>query len=574
MPTDTLETLPRQYPREFVPAELEVRGFDDVAPLFNQLLAAKLDTPEALETWLRNVSELEAVIGEVGSRIHIRSTVDTTNPEYKRAFLDWVEHFEPRLKPVMHKLNEKFRDAPARAKLDRATYGIYERGVLTRLALFHDKNVPLETELAKLTNQYDEIQGAITIPFQGAEHTPQAMAKFQLEPDRNLREQAWRATAERRLAEHDKLNELYDKQIRLREQIAANLGLPDYRAYAFKSFLRFDYTPADCDAFADAVERVVMPAVKRSLERRRNDMKLEKLRPWDLSVDPQGRPPLKPFSDVERLKAGCSTIFHQVDPELGAQFDSMRELGLLDLDNRKGKAPGGYQSTLNEVRLPFIFMNAVGVDSDLRTLLHEGGHAFHAFAAADQPLIDYRSAPMEFCEVASMSMELLGLPHMAEFYKGEELKRARQEFLTGIIEYFPFFAVVDQFQHWVYTHQGCTIAQREQKWLELNERFGGGVDWSGLEPYRRNAWQRIGHLFWVPFYYIEYAIAQIGALQVWLNSRKNGPKALQQYRNALALGGSKPLPELFKTAGGKFGMDADTIKPLIDALESALADSE
>lgn len=570
MTTDTLEQLPKAYPRKFVPADLEVRSFDDVQPYFETLLQADLSDEQALETWLGQLTELESVIGEVGSRTHIRSTVDTTNGEYKKAFLDWVENFEPKLKPVYDRLNRLFADSPARSRLDKDVYGIYERSVLTRLELFREANVSLETEVSKLTNQYDEIQGAISVEFDGAERTPQAMAKYQLEPDRDLRERAWRATADRRLAEHDKLNELYDKQIRLREQISRNAGTPNYRDYTFKSYLRFDYTPADCDAFAEAVEKVAMPAVKRSLERRRQDMKLDVLRPWDLGVDPQGRPPLKPFEKVEDLKAGCSNIFHKVDSELGGQFDRMRELGLLDLDNRKGKAPGGYQSTLNEVRLPFIFMNAVGVDSDLRTLLHEGGHAFHAFAAAEQPLAEYRSAPIEFCEVASMSMELLGMPHLDEFYSGDDLVRAQKEFLAGIIEYFPFFAIVDQFQHWVYTHERCTIQQRENKWLELNERFSAGVDWSGLEKYRRNSWQRIGHLFWVPFYYIEYAIAQIGALQVWLNAKQDRPKALQQYRNALALGGSKTLPELFQAAGGKFGMNAETLKPLIDAVEAEI----
>ena len=571
MATDTLEQLPRAYPRSFVPADLIVRDFEDVRPLLGQLSAATLDTPEALEAWMLQRSELEGVIQEVASRIYIRSTVDTTNAEAKQAFMDWVEQVEPKLKPINHELNLKFRDCPARAQLDKGVYGIYERNVLTALDLFNEKNVPLETELSKLTNKYEEVQGALAVEFQGETRTPQQMAKYQLEPDRAVREAAWRATSERRLADGTALNELFDKQVRLREQVADNAGIKNFRDYQFRAFLRFDYTPDDCNKFANAVETVALPAVERVLARRRKDMKLESLRPWDTSVDPLGRGPLKPFTEVEDLKAGCSRIFHKVDGELGAQFDNMRELGLLDLDNRRGKAPGGYQATLDEVRLPFIFMNAVGIDGDLRTLLHEGGHAFHAYASASQPLMQYRSPPMEFCEVASMSMELLGLPHMNEFYQGDDLNRARREFLEGVIEYFPWYAIIDQFQHWVYTNKGCTMQQREDKWLELNQRFSAGVDWSGLEPYRRNSWQRIGHMFFAPFYFIEYAIAQIGALQVWLNSRKNGPKALEQYRQALSLGGSKTLPELFQAAGGKFGMGADTVKPLIEALEEELA---
>ena len=570
MTSQTLETLPRAYPRSFVPAELEVRGFDDVQPLFDQLLQADISTPAALEAWLANLTELESVIGEVGSRTHILTTLDTANPEYKRAFMEWVENFEPRLKPIFDQLNRKFAASPAREQLNSEIFGLYQRGVLTRLELYREANVPLETEVSKLTNQYDEIMGGLTIDFDGREYTPQQIAKLQLEPDRDLRERAWRATAERRLRDKSKLDALYDKQVRLREKMAANAGFSNYRDFQFKAFLRYDYTPEDCHAFAEAVEKVVIPAEKRILERRRKDMKLETLRPWDLAVGTHGREALKPFDDVEQLKAGCSSIFHKVDPELGSQFDRMRELGLLDLDNRKGKAPGGYQSTLTEVRLPFIFMNAVGVDSDLRTLLHEGGHAFHAFAAAEQPLSEYRSAPMEFCEVASMSMELLGLPHSGEFYQGDDLKRAREEFFSGIVGLFGSVAQIDQFQHWTYTNPGCRVEQREAKWLELNERFMPGIDWTGLEDARAMGWQRVGHLFWVPFYYIEYAIAQIGALQVWLNSKRDQTKALADYRYALSLGGSKGLRQLFTAAGLKFGMDADTLKPLIEAIEAEL----
>ncbi|MEM7165143.1 MAG: M3 family oligoendopeptidase [Planctomycetota bacterium] len=571
MSTDTLEKLPRAYPRNFVPKDLVVRTFDDVRPLFEQLQATDLETLPALETWMLNRSELEAVIDEVSSRIYIRTTVDTTDADAKKSFLEWVEKFEPQLKPIQHELNVKFRDCSARSQLDAAVYGVYERNVLTALDLFDDKNVPLETELAKLTNRYEEIQGALEIDFDGQKRTPQQMSKYQLETDRDVREASWRALSETRLADGPQLDELFDQQVRLREQVADNAGLDNFRDFQFRTFRRFDYTPQDCDKFADAVEKVALPAVDRIVARRRERMKLDVLRPWDTKVDPLGRAALEPFTEVTDLISGCSRIFHKVDCDLGGQFDQMRDLGLLDLDNRPGKAPGGYQSTLSEARLPFIFMNAVGVDLDLRTLLHEGGHAFHTYASANQPLIDYRHAPMEFCEVASMSMELLALPHIDEFYQGEDLARARREFIEGVIEYFPWFAIVDQFQHWVYSTRGSTIAQREEKWLELNQRYSTGVDWSGLESYRRNAWQRIGHMFFAPFYYIEYAIAQMGALQVWLNSKRNGPAALEQYRTALSLGGSKPLPELFKTAGGHFDMGAETLAPLFDALEAELA---
>ncbi|MCC6464688.1 MAG: M3 family oligoendopeptidase, partial [Planctomycetes bacterium] len=304
--------------------------------------------------------------------------------------------------------------------------------------------------------------------------------------------------------------------------------------------------------------------------KRRADMKLDRLRPWDLAADPKGLPPLKPFDDAQRLEEGCSRIFERVDPWLGGCFGRMRKLGLLDLANRKGKAPGGYQSTLSEVRLPFIFMNAVGVDGDVRTLLHEGGHAFHAFESAGQPLLPYRGAPMEFCEVASMSMELLGFSCLDEFYQGAELPRARVEFFKDLLTFLPWYATIDQFQHWVYTHPGHSRAERDRAWQDVFTRFNPSANWSGLEPFRRVRWQQQGHLFFAPFYYIEYAIAQVGALQVWMNARRDRPDAIRKYRFALSLGGSRPLPELFAAAGLKFAFDAETLKPLVDAVQHEL----
>lgn len=568
--TDTLEALPRNYPRSFVPQGLVVRTFEDVAPLFEQLMAADLADADALEQWLRDGSELAAVINEVGARVHIRTTLDTASEENKQVFLDWVEKFEPQLKQAIDALDRKFQAAPARSALDPARYAVYERAVLAQLALYRPENIPLQTELAKLTKQFDEIQGAVTIEFEGSRYTPVQMAKFGLEQDRSLRERAWRAGNERLLAEHEGLGRLFEGQLRLREQIARNAGCADFRDYTWQSYLRFDYTPDDCDVFAHGVEQVVLPAVRRMQQRRGEALGLPSLRPWDLDVDPTGKPPLKPFDDVEQLKLGCSRIFHRIDGALGNQFDRMRELGLLDLANREGKAPGGYQSTLCEARLPFIFMNAVGLDSDVRTLLHEGGHAFHAFAAADQPLFAYRHAPMEFCEVASMSMELLGMPHVHEFYAPADIKRAQTEQLERTLEVLVMIAQGDQLQHWVYTHAGAGADAVTAQWRAQAQRFNAGTEWTGLEKFRDARWTNIGHFFWAPFYFIEYAIAQIGALQVWLHSRQDTAGTLAQYRHALSLGGSRGLRDLFKAAGLRFGMDAETLKPLVEAVESEL----
>lgn len=571
MPTDTLETLPREFARKFVPAQLVIRSFADVEPLLQKLLSADVSTKAKLEQWLLDSSELFAAIDEFGSRVFIRNTVDTTNPEYKKAFLDFVENFDPKLKPAAFELSKKFKQSPARGELDAARFRVFERSVLNRIELFRDENVKLEVDESKLEHEYDEIMGATTVQFAGEERTPQAMAKFLLETDRALRHRAWLAISERRLQDADKVNGLYDKLVRLREKKAENAGFANFRDFQFRRRERFEYTPADCEAYHKAVDTVVLPALARVHKRRAGLLGLERLRPWDLSVDPEGAPPLKPFDDVEKLKEGCSRVFHKVDEELGSHFDHMRRLGLLDLANRKGKAPGGYQSTLSEVRLPFIFMNAVGVDGDVQTLLHEGGHAFHAILSRQEPLLEYRGAPIEFCEVASMSMELLGNPYLDEFYPEKDLKRARRDFFEGIIEYLPWFATIDAFQHWVYTHNGHSIAERGKAWIEVFRRFNPTADWTGLEKFEAVRWHQQGHLFGAPFYYIEYAIAQLGALQVWLNAKKDRKKAISQYKFALSLGGSKPLPELFKAAGARFDFSAATVKPLVEAVEEELS---
>jgi oligoendopeptidase F len=353
--------------------------------------------------------------------------------------------------------------------------------------------------------------------------------------------------------------------VKLRDRMARNADCQDYRAFAFRAMERFDYTPEDCLKFHDAIEQVVSPAVQKLADERQARLGVETLRPWDLQVDPENRPPLRPFEEVDQLMDGCGKVFQSVDRELSQIFNALRQRDLLDLDSRKGKAPGGYQETYTERRLPFIFMNAVGTENDVRTLLHEGGHAFHTWACRNDPLDAYRSYPLEFAEVASMGMELLALPHIDVFY-GDETNRARRNFLEGIVRFFPFMACVDALQHWVYTHVDATPEDRKDEWVRLTRRFMPHVDWSGIEAYNRHSWHRKLHFFEAPFYYVEYGIAQLGALQVWMNARKDRDHAVALYRNGLALGGSRPLPELFEAAGLKFDFSEQTLRPLIDAV--------
>ena len=562
--------LATTYPRRFVPVDADMGDWAQIEPLGRRLLEGAPDSPGALERWLENISELKAAIGEERTRRYVAMTCQTDDPEREQAYLFFVERIIPKLKPMAHALDEAYLHLPHRQRLP-ARYALLDRLVANRVALFRPANIPLETEEAKLRQQYQKITGAMTVQFRGKEHTLQQMAPYLEETDRAVRREAWELVARRRLEDRDRLEALFEQLLSLRTQIATNAGCADYREFAFRQYERFDYTPADCLRFHEAVEQTVVPLVRRLQARRQTDLGLETLRPWDLDVDPKGRPPLRPFRTGAELVGGVEEIFRRVEPDLGQQFRFMRDRELLDLESRKGKAPGGYQSTMHERRVPFIFMNAVGVDSDLRTLLHEGGHAFHMLAARDEPIIDYREAPMEFCEVASMGMELLAGPHIDVFYPGsDEAHRARRELLERVVFLFPWVATIDAFQHWLYTHPGHSREDRRAAWVRMFTRFVPDVDYRGYQDVLDVLWHRQLHLFLVPFYYIEYGIAEMGALQVWRRSRDDHAAAVRQYREALALGGTRPLPDLFTVAGAEFDLTARTMGPLMRAVEEAL----
>lgn len=574
--------LPAAKPRLFVPQTIDLGDWPQIAPLFDQLeaRAAQAKSSAELERWLLDWSELNAALDEESSRRYIAMTCHTDNAEAEKAFLHFVENVEPQIKPRQFALEKIYVAHPAREELvggtlkrelqQRSRYHVFDRDVKNHVELFRPENVALETEEAKLCQQYQKLIGAQTVKFRGEEKTLVQMGRYLEEPDRALRQEAWELVAQRRLQDADKCDEIFDALIKLRAQIAKNVGFDSYRDYAFRQKCRFDYTPADCLEFHRAIETEIMPAVREIQAERRRLLNLDALRPWDLAVDPQNRPPLKPFAEVGEMVSRTQKIFNHLDGELASGFRQMQDLKLLDLDNRKGKAPGGYQSTLAEARVPFIFMNAIGVQRDVETILHEAGHAFHAQATRGEDLYAYRGAPIEFCEVASMAMELIGNEFLEEFYAIPEANRARKTHLEGIIGFFPWMATVDAFQHWIYTHPNHTRAERQAAYLELMDRFGGDVDWSGWENMRAYSWHRQLHIFLHPFYYVEYGIAQLGALEVWANSRRNQSKALNDYKTALALGGSRPLPELFHTAGCSFRFDAATIKPLIQLTGSEL----
>ena len=561
----------REFPRRFVPQEAEMGDWAQIEPLFQELLQRPIASMVDLEQWLFDCSELSGAIAEERTKRYIAMTTQTDDPVREQAYQDFVEQIEPKTKPMWFAVESAYLKNPFRKHLPMAQYAVMDRIVETNVTLFRDANVPLETEDALLAKDYQKITGAMTISYRGQELTLQQAAKFLEETDRAVRQEVWELVARRRLQDRESLEALYDKMVPLRTQIGRNADFADYRDYIFKRRRRFDYTPEDCYQFHAGVEQAVLPLVNRIYERRRRALDIPTLRPWDTLVDPFGRPPLRPFESTEQFVRGIEEIFRRIDPALGDQFKFMWDEQLLDLESRKGKAPGGYQSTLHERRWPFIFMNAVGRDDDVRTLLHEGGHAFHQMASREQPLIHYRTCPYEFAEVASMGMELLAAPHLSVFYRNEEdYKRAYRNTLEDAVILFPWIAIIDALQHWVYTNPTHTREDRRKTWVEIFLRFQPSIDWSGYEEERDYTWHRQLHPFAVPFYYIEYGIAQVGALQVWLQGRRDHRGAVERYWRALSLGGSRPLPRLFEAAGATFKFDYETLKLLTDAVGEEL----
>jgi oligoendopeptidase F len=541
-------------------------------PYFKDLEARPIDDANVTD-WLSDWARISDMIGETYSRVSVATTVDTTDEAANKAYIDYIEHVIPPAQAAAQVLKEKL----LRSGIEPPNYDVEMRDMRTEAELFREENLPLQTQEGKLSTDFDKVIGAQSVMWDGEEKTLPALKPIYLDTDRSKREKAWRLASDRQLADRAALNELWGKFLKIRTQMAANADMTDFRAYRWRDFKRYDYTPEDCLSFHRAIEEVAVPAAQRIYERRRQRLGLDTLRPWDLDVDPEGREPLKPFTESADLEAVTSRIFHRVDPQLGGYFDIMRSEKLLDLPNRKGKAPGGYCTGFNVVKRPFIFMNAVGIHDDVQTLLHEGGHAFHVFEAANLPNYRTSHAPIEFCEVASMSMELLGAPYFTAdqggFYASEaDAARARVEHLEGLILFWPYMAVVDAFQQWVYTHQDEAFdpANCDRVWGEQWDRFMKGIDYSGLEDAKVTGWHRKLHIFQIPFYYVEYGLAQLGAVQVWRNSLQNQAQAVADYRAALALGGTEPLPKLFARAGAKFAFDAGTLRECVELAERTI----
>ncbi|MHC4079590.1 MAG: M3 family oligoendopeptidase, partial [Planctomycetota bacterium] len=523
------------------------------------------------ETWLRDESELLSRISAETARRYVQMTCNTNDEDTKERYLSMEREVAPRVKVLADGLDGKFLSCPVTDQLNGSRYGVIVRQRRTASEIFREENTRLQAEEAELQTRQQALMGGLTVSFEGKEHTFQQMAPYYQKQDRDLRRRAFEATLKVRRGTWDELDGIYDELVRLRGRMARNAGFQSYTPFRFKELQRFDYGPELCEQFHRSVERVVVPAVARLNNTRQQKLGIESLRPYDLDVDLQGHGPFEPFHTEQELIQLVRNVFTEVDTRFADEFDILQDNQLLDLMSRKGKAPGGYQYTLEDIRLPFIFCNSVGTHADVQTMLHEGGHAFHAILSRDEPLLAYRDAPIEFAETASMSMELMGLEKLAEVYGEEEAARSKRKHLEGLLRIFPWIATIDAFQHWVYAHPDHDHEARKQEWLAIMDRFETGIDYTGYEDARAHRWTSQTHLFNHAFYYIEYGIAQIAALQIWQAYRSDPTAAVAAYRRGLCLGGSKPLPELFAAAGVEFDVSEDMLERLVEDIEQQMA---
>jgi len=562
----------------FIPDDFDASKWENIEPYVNDLLERKLSCSDCLEGLISDSSNLAEHISETGALLYINMTCDTEDEEKRNEFLSFVENIRPKLSKFSDELNRRIVDHESIGDLP-SRYDLMIRGIKSDIEIFREENIPLGVEQTKLVTKAQGITGAMTVVFDGEERTFPEMRGFLESNDRIQRERAWKSMVKRWMENSEELSDIFDDLVSIRHKIALNSGFKSYTNYMFRAMHRFDYTVEDCLTFHKSIEEVCMPIVKKINSERKNSFDLKILSPWDVNEksgsgpDIAGKNPLKPFDNVDEMVTKLSELFHNMSNDLGTKFDKLVEMDTLDLETRKGKAPGGYQYYLEKSRIPFIFMNAAGLQGDLETMIHESGHAFHSLYCGHLDLIDERDYPIEFAEVASMSMELLTQPNWNIFYENkEDANRAKISHLEGVVFLLPWIATIDAFQHWIYANPGHTREERKIQWISLRERFGSVMNWDDHEDFRELSWQQQGHLFGVPFYYVEYGIAQLGALQLWQTHRKNPEKALKDYSNAMGLGNTRTLPDLFAAAELKLGFDEKHLQSLIGEVEIAMSE--
>ncbi|QSE99122.1 M3 family oligoendopeptidase [Fulvivirga lutea] len=565
--------IPSRPERKFVPEDFKVKDWEGLKSFFEDLEKREINSLSDLRKWFKDRSEIESILSEDAGWRYINMTRYTDNEEYTKAYQYFVQEIQPKIAPISDRLNKKAVSSDFLKDLEKESgFDIMIREMRKDIEIFREENIPLNTEIQTETQKYGQLSGAMTVELDGKELTLQQAAVKLQSTDRKEREEVYHKIADRRLADKEKFDELYTKLINFRDKVAKNTNFDNYRDYMFKAMGRFDYTPQDCFDFHASVKEEVVPMLNELATERKKQLGVDSLRPWDKAVDPQNKEALKPFDGGADLTKKTIECFKRLDPYLGQCLSIMNEMGHLDLESRKGKAPGGYNYPLSEIGVPFIFMNATSTLRDMITILHEGGHAVHSFLTRDLELSDFKHTPSEVAELASMSMELISMDHWNLFFDNDEdMKRAKQEHLEQIIETLPWVATIDKFQHWIYENADHTLEERHAAWLEIFENFYDDVtDWSGLEENKKYLWQKQLHLYEVPFYYIEYGMAQLGAVAVWKNYKEDPKKGLEGYMNALKLGYTKSIPEVYEAANIKFDFSKKYIKELMEFVKEEL----
>ncbi len=571
-------TVLQRPSRQFLSEDFRIESWEDLQPHVNRLLESPVGTVPELRTWFKNRSELESVISEDFAWRYINMTRYTDKESYTKHYEYFVENIQPKMAVVSDQLNQKAVQSTALAELEAdEAYRIMIRSMRKDIEIFREENIPLFTEISLEQQKYNQLNGAMTVEVDGKELTLQQASVYLMSADRLKREEVYRKISERRLRDKEVLDESFTKLIALRHRVAVNAGFANFRDYMFKAMGRFDYTPQDCFNFHRSVQAAVVPMMNQMMVERKEQLKLTALKPWDKAVDPKGREALKAFENGADLTAKTIECFQRIDPYLGQCLSIMNTMGHLDLESRKGKAPGGYNYPLAEIGVPFIFMNATSTLRDMVTIMHEGGHAIHNFVTRDLELNDFKHTPSEVAELASMSMELISMDHWDVFFTNEsDLIRAKREHLEDILETLPWVATIDAFQHWLYEHPHHTHKERKENWQRIFNQFTDkATDWSGEEVVREYLWQKQLHLYEVPFYYIEYGMAQLGAIAVWKNYKESKQRGLKGYLDALRLGYTRSIPEVYAAAGIRFDFSEMYIRELMNFVQqelNALAD--
>jgi oligoendopeptidase F len=557
--------IPVKNRRRFLPDDLIIDSWDVLKPFFENLKNREFNTVEDISEWLLDRSELEAVLEEDAAWRYIKMNIDTTNQELAESFNFFIQEIQPNAAPYDDVFNKKLVSSSILEQLDKNKYSIYLRQIQNDIKIFREENIPLFTELRTEEQKYGSVCSLMTIEIDGKEITLPQASNYLKQTDRAKREEVYLKLKNRRLQDRDPLNELFNTLVKLRHKVALNAGFSNYRDYKFVELGRFDYTVKDCYDFHESIATEVLALANQIDLNKKEALGYGSLKPWDTEVDVSGKPPLKPFTDGDELLDKTIQCFYRIHPYFGQCLETMKIMGYLDLDSKKGKAPGGFNYPLYEIGVPFIYMNAAGSMRDVVTMVHEGGHAIHSFLNRDLEITAFKNVPSEVAELASMGMELISMDFWDSFFENvDELKRAKREQLEKVISVLPWVAAIDYFQHWIYENPDHSVAEREIQWNHINKKFGSSIiDWSGHEDSRTYLWQKQLHLFEVPFYYIEYGMAQLGAIALWKNFKQNPEKSIEQYMAALKLGYTTSIGEIYRTAGIKFDFSNEYVRDLI-----------